>query len=137
MKPLSDRSLKMLEGVHPDMVKLVKLANIVYPLNVIEGKRTKERQAELMKSGATKTMNSLHCVEPLSLAVDIVPHDFDWKKPDSLVELRKCYYLAGVIASIAHFQNIGCRWGGDWDSDGDFADQTFNDLVHFELKGVH
>jgi len=137
MKPMGDRSLKNLELVHPDMVKLVKLAHIVYPLYVIEGKRSKERQAELLKSGASKTMNSLHCVDPLSLAVDIAPLDFDWKKAEHPNELRKCYYLAGVIKAIAHFNNIGVRFGGDWDGDNDFSDQTFNDLLHFELKGIH
>jgi peptidoglycan L-alanyl-D-glutamate endopeptidase CwlK len=25
------------------------------------------------------------------------------------------------------------RWGGDWDMDNDLSDNTFNDLVHFEL----
>jgi peptidoglycan L-alanyl-D-glutamate endopeptidase CwlK len=25
------------------------------------------------------------------------------------------------------------RWGGDWDGDQDFRDQTFDDLAHFEL----
>lgn len=25
------------------------------------------------------------------------------------------------------------RWGGDWDRDHDVKDQTFNDLVHFEV----
>jgi hypothetical protein len=29
---------------------------------------------------------------------------------------------------------IGLRWGGDWDSDKDFSDQNFDDLVHWELK---
>ena len=28
---------------------------------------------------------------------------------------------------------INVRWGGDWDSDLDFNDQKFLDLVHFEL----
>ncbi len=30
---------------------------------------------------------------------------------------------------------IEIRWGGDWDRDGDTTDQTFNDLVHWELWG--
>ena len=29
--------------------------------------------------------------------------------------------------------NIKLRWGGDWNDNKDFSDQTFDDLVHFEL----
>ena len=28
---------------------------------------------------------------------------------------------------------IRLRWGGDWDGDNELRDQTFNDLVHFEV----
>jgi len=30
--------------------------------------------------------------------------------------------------------NVSVRWGGDWDSDGEIADNSFDDLVHVELR---
>ena len=42
--------------------------------------------------------------------------------------------FAGYVQGVAEQLGIKIRWGGDWDSDFDFKDQTFNDLVHFELR---
>jgi hypothetical protein len=56
-----------------------------------------------------------------------------------LVECNKVfarfYYMAGRVQTLAESMGITIRWGGDWDSDKDFFDQTFDDLVHFELVG--
>ena len=51
---LSDRSKRNLRGVHPDLVRVVMRALEISPLDfvVIEGLRSRERQAELVKSGA-------------------------------------------------------------------------------------
>lgn len=69
----SQRSLNNLKGVHSDLVKEVRRALEISELDftVIEGVRTKERQAQLFKQGATKTMNSRHLT---GHAVDIVPY---------------------------------------------------------------
>ncbi len=37
------------------------------------------------------------------------------------------------MLAAAHDLGIELRWGGDWDRDAEFDDQTFNDLPHFEL----
>ena len=37
------------------------------------------------------------------------------------------------MQQAAKFMNVSLRWGGDWDGDGDRTDQTFNDLMHWEL----
>ncbi len=48
-------------------------------------------------------------------------------------------FLAGIVIGIAdEMYKSGevshkVRWGGDWDRDGDFNDETFKDLWHFEL----
>jgi peptidoglycan L-alanyl-D-glutamate endopeptidase CwlK len=58
---LSARSLKNLEGVHSVLVRLVhKVAETAPPFLITEGRRTKERQAELVKRGKSKTMHSRH-----------------------------------------------------------------------------
>ena len=69
---LSQRSRKRLEGVHSDLVAVVELAIIMPPVDftVIEGLRTPERQRQLYKAGATKTLNSRHLT---GHAVDLAP----------------------------------------------------------------
>ena len=59
---LGKRSLDRLKGVHPDLVIVVKRAIQLSAIDftVLEGLRTKERQAQLVKAGASKTMNSRH-----------------------------------------------------------------------------
>ena len=54
---LGKRSLSNLEGVHPDLVKVVNRAIELTQVDftVIEGLRTKERQAQLLKEKKTTT----------------------------------------------------------------------------------
>jgi hypothetical protein len=42
-------------------------------------------------------------------------------------------YVAGRIIQMAAEDGVLIRWGGDWDSDGDLTDQTFDDLFHLEV----
>ncbi len=70
--------------------------------------------------------------EPCSLAIDVVPYfngHVSWAE-------RDCAYFAGKVMEKARAMGIPLRWGCDWDSDNDTNDNTLNDLVHFELKGV-
>ena len=57
---LGKRSLSNLEGVHPDLIKVVNRAIELTQVDftVIEGLRTKERQAQLLKEKKTITLNS-------------------------------------------------------------------------------
>ena len=76
---LSQRSMDRLEGVHPDMVKCVTSAIewSKVDFGVICGTRTKSQQAELVKSGASQTMNSKHLpqeVDGFSHAVDLMAY---------------------------------------------------------------
>jgi len=50
----------------------------------------------------------------------------DWDK-------RPFDHFAGVVRAVAYEMDISIRWGGDWDGDWNLFDQTFNDLVHFEV----
>lgn len=70
--------------------------------------------------------NSKHNPYP-SRAVDVAPYPINWN------DLPRFYKFAEVVYETAKEMGIEVRWGGDWDSDGDFSDQTFNDLVHWEL----
>src|SRR5437899_12949534 len=96
-------------------------------------------------SKLTDPYDSKHVVgpkRPLSLAVDVAPYPVVWPNPPGgswsvgdLHALGRFYYFAGVVKTRALALGIPLRWGGDWDGDNDVFDQTFDDLVHFEIVG--
>lgn len=122
----SRRSEDNLQGVHPDLVKVVRLALTLSKrdFSVIEGVRTKARQQQLFKQGATKTLNSRHLT---GHAIDIVPYPLDWQAVSAFGELAKAMFAAATQL------NIPIRWGGDWNRNGRSDDETFYDGPHFEL----
>ena len=106
---LSERSLKNLVGVKDDLVRVVKRALEISDTDfaVIEGLRTKERQAYLVKKGASKTMNSKHLTGD---AVDIAPvidGKISW-------DFEHYYPLANAMAKAATELGVKVRWGGAW-----------------------
>lgn len=105
----SQRSLDNLKGVNADLVKVVHRALEISRVDfmVIEGVRTKKRQAELVKSGASKTMNSRHLT---GHAVDIVPvidGKISW-------DFSNYYPIAEAMATAAKELGVRVRWGGSW-----------------------
>lgn len=118
---LSKRSRSRLEGVHPDLVAVVELAIIMTPVDftVIEGRRTPERQRELYRAGATKTLNSRHLT---GHAVDLAPlvkGQVRWDWP-------LFHQLAPAVKDAAQALGVRIEWGGDW--------PRFPDGPHFELS---
>ena len=117
----SARSIKNLNGIHPDLRRVIDRALQDSPLDfvVIEGLRTKERQKQLVASGASKTLNSRHIT---GHAVDLVPIGpngkaaFDWPLYDR---------LGPAVKAAAHAEGVEIVWGGDW--------ARFKDGPHFEL----
>lgn len=117
---LSQKSLRRLEGVNPVLVQVVKRAIQITPIDfiVVEGLRTKERQAYLVEKGASKTMNSRHLTGD---AVDLAPIvdnkvSWDWKH---------FYPLAEAVKQAAKEVKVEVEWGGDWTS--------FKDGPHWQL----
>jgi hypothetical protein len=117
---LGAASLQRLAGVHPDLVKVVKRAIEITPIDftVLEGLRSRERQRQLVAKGASKTMNSYHLT---GHAVDIAPLvngkvSWDWQ-----------YYhpLAGAMKTAARELGVKVEWGGDW--------QRFKDGPHWQI----
>jgi peptidoglycan L-alanyl-D-glutamate endopeptidase CwlK len=72
---LSSRSKKSLEGVHPDLVKVIVRALEITPTDfgVSEGLRQYSRQVELMAQGKSQTLKSRHLEQKdgFSHAVDL------------------------------------------------------------------
>lgn len=104
--------------VHEAMHEVVLLASkrVEFNIRVNEGKRTKERQAQLVAAGASRTMNSRHLT---GHAVDLLPVvDID---KDGKVELEELYNwpLSFQIATAMKSASIDLKtpivWGGVWD----------------------
>ena len=117
---LGARSLARLEGVHPDLVRVVKKAAALSDLDftVLEGLRSVERQKQLVSQGASKTMNSRHIT---GHAVDLAPMiagEVSWAWP-------QYHKLAKVIKAAAAVEKVPLQWGGDW--------RAFKDGPHWEL----
>lgn len=106
----SDTSINRLNGVNDNLVKVVKraLELSTQDFAVLEGLRTKERQAELVRKGASQTMNSKHIT---GRAVDLVPIvggkvSWDWKY---------FYPIAEAVRKAAKELGVQVKWGGAWE----------------------
>ena len=138
---LGSKSLMTLKGVHPDLVKVVKRAIEITSIDftVIEGLRTRARQRQLVRKGASKTMNSRHIT---GHAVDIAPLiggkvRWDWPL---------FFKLADAMKQAAKEVGVKVRWGGNWrihdiassSKDGKAMNKaypgSFPDGPHFELS---
>lgn len=117
---LSQRSLKRLEGVHPRLVALVKVASALTPVDfmVTEGLRTPARQAALVRAGASRTKRSRHLTGHAVDVAALVDGQVRWDWP---LYPR----IAAAFKAAAARQGTAMIWGGDWPS--------LRDGPHFEL----
>ena len=109
MFKLSKRSLDNLEGVNPALVAVVKLAitRTEVDFGVIEGLRTRERQVELVRAGASQTMKSKHLN---GMAVDLMAY-VDGR---GCWELHPYFEVAKAMRNAALEFKVPIRWGGAW-----------------------
>ena len=139
---LSERSLKSLEGVDPNLVKIVKRAIEITEQDfiVIEGVRSKEQCYINYGKGRTAAQCSAKGVptkyaqpslskvtwlnDPLASkhvtgnAVDLVPYPIDWNTISKFTTISK------AMKQAAKELGVDLEWGGDW---------TKKDYPHFEL----
>jgi len=127
-----------------------------YDNTITEGHRPQGRQDALYNGTPQRTKvrwpNSKHNTVP-ARAVDSCPYlpgrGIPWPRPPRdwnnrgdraayIKDLAQFYHYAGFVegAAAGRGQAGRLRWGGDWDRDHDLADQTFDDLVHFEDRGA-
>jgi peptidoglycan L-alanyl-D-glutamate endopeptidase CwlK len=120
--------LTNLHGIHPDLRRVMDraLQEAPFAFVVTEGLRTLARQRELVRIGASRTLDSRHLT---GHAVDLVPYvDID---KDGRVEVEEMYSwplyykLAPVIKAAADKEDVAIVWGGDW--------VKFRDGPHWEL----
>lgn len=128
MRQWDARSLRNLAGIHPDLRRVMDraLQDAPFAFIVTEGLRTVARQKELVRIGASKTMNSRHIT---GHAVDLVP--FVDVNADGKVSAEEMYSwplyhrLAPVVKAAAVKEGVALVWGGDW--------RSFKDGPHWEL----
>ena len=139
-------SKERLAGVHPLLIKCAFSVVKVFDISIAMGVRTTEEQQALYAIGRTTELDrspvtncdginkkSKHQIKAdgLSHAIDVNPYPIDFNN-------KERYYLMwglflGVSQSILEHSDYKLRWGGDWDGDNEFDDQTFIDLPHIEL----
>lgn len=120
MFSLGPRSKTRLNGVHPDLVKVVERAIEITTVDftVLEGLRSPERQKTLMEAGASQTLNSRHIT---GHAVDLgawVDDQVDWSWP-------LYHKIAAAMKEAAKELDVAIVCGADW--------KRFPDGPHFEL----
>ena len=139
---LSERSLKSLEGVNPNLVKVVERAIELTEQDflVLEGVRSKEqcyinygkgrtaaqcsakgvptKYAQPNLSKVTWLNNPLASKHVTGNAVDLVPYPVTWD------DLNKFKLINEAMQKAAQELGVSLDWGGDW---------TKKDYPHFEL----
>lgn len=128
MPTYSARSCANLAEAHPALQAVFREVIEVIDHTVIEGYRGRVEQDAAYHAGKSKLPypQSKHNRTP-AWAVDACPYPIDWN------DRARFFFLAGAVFQAAYKLGVKMRWGGDWDGDGAWRDQTFHDLPHFEL----
>ena len=120
MYTLGARSRERMQGVHPDLIKVVERAIELTTVDftVLEGVRSVERQRKLYEAGASQTLNGRHIT---GHAVDLgawIEDEVRWDWP----LYRK---IAAAMKEAAKEIDVKIVCGADW--------KRFPDGPHFEL----
>lgn len=137
MPSFSTKSLQQLATCHPDLQTIFHEVIQHFDCTIIEGFRGQEAQNKAFDEGKSKLRwpNGKHNAYP-SNAVDVAPcinGKIDWNK------LNQFYYFGGFVLGIAEMLKLqrkiihDVRYGGDWNRNDCVTDESFLDLVHFEL----
>ena len=130
------RSLDRLNGVNTRLVSVVHRALELSTVDftVVEGLRSKQRQAQLYAQGRTTagkivtwTLKSKHID---GLAVDLAPFadgKIDWSDSKKFDAIAKAMFMAAAELGIK------IRWGKDWNANGIIGERGESDSPHFEL----
>jgi hypothetical protein len=127
---LGKTSLSKLNGVHPNLVKVIKRAIELtsQDFSVNEGLRTLERQKRLVAAGASRTLNSKHLkqADGYGHASDLIPWgDFDGNGTKEISWAWENFYpIAEAMRAAAKELNIRVRWGGCWETLNDTTKPT-------------
>ena len=121
---LNARSQQTLTGIHPDLVRVVIRAHALCEADgldfiVTDGVRSKEKQAELVRAGKSKTNKSRHLTgHAVDLCASHGPKDVSWEPADLKA-------IAQRMKAAATELGVALEWGGDW--------KSFIDMPHYQL----
>jgi peptidoglycan LD-endopeptidase CwlK len=120
---LDETSQARLALVHADLRRVAELAahKCDFCFIITEGLRDPEKQAKLVKIGASRTINSKHLTGCAVDVAAVVDGEVRWDWPLYL-QIARCFKTSALELGIP------ITWGGDW--------RTFKDGPHFELVRV-
>ena len=147
MPHYSVKSEDQLDTAEHDLQRLFSEVIKHYDNTIIQGWRPLFEQEKLWRAGLSKVKQGKHNTSP-SQAVDSAPYlpnrGIPWpqvpqnwanksERDAYIKDIAQFYSYGGFVLGVAANMGIQIRWGGDWDRDNEVMDQSFNDLVHFEL----
>jgi len=139
------RSSTILKTCHTALRSLFVEVVKTYDCKVIQGGRSIDEEMQAIRTGHSKLLSpteSKHVIAPgirtLSDAVDVAPYPVVWPNDgmspaEHMHAVGRFYHFAGYVLRVAEYLGTPVRWGGDWNGDLIFSDQTFDDLDHFEV----
>ncbi len=135
MNKYGSKSLENLRTCHPDLQKLFEIVVEYFDNTILEGHRGEKAQNAAFAEGKSKLRwpYGNHNAYP-SNAVDVIPYPIDWNDRERII------YFAGFVMGVAKILKKNgviqhdIRWGGDWNENTQLKDNSFDDLVHFEIK---
>ena len=128
MNSYSKSSSDKLATCHPSLQILFNKVLKHFDHTILCGHRGKEDQNKAYDAGKSQLRYPFgkHNQSP-SIAVDVIPYPIDWNDRERMT------YFAGQVVALGRQLNIEIRWGGDWNRDTQVKDNSFDDLVHFEI----
>jgi len=131
----SSRSIRVFGELNADLRAVCNEAIKHIDFSLIDGHRTTAQQQQKFAQGVSKldgiTKRSKHQgVDGVSWAFDFIPAPFtNWN--DHVLFASYAHYFRGIAIA----KGIELTWGGDWNRNFRWHDQTFHDYPHIELTG--
>lgn len=154
MPSFGTKSREVLETLHLVLAELCTRVVEHYNITLLVGYRDMVTQNKAFRSGVSskKWPESRHNTLP-AMAVDAAPwpipegwgdlegqtlhaRDLDWKERVKFYQMVTAFRFVWSQMCAEHPEiadNYTLRFGADWDGDGDYRDQEFDDLVHIEI----
>ena len=138
----STRSATRLAECHADLRALFDEVIKHRDCSILCGARSQADQDQAVAERRSKAVwpTSNHNVDGVrrvtSWACDVSPYPIDWENLERFAGFAE-FVLETAAAMLADGRmTYAVRWGGDWDGDGDWRDERFLDMPHYELVGV-
>lgn len=128
MPTFGQHSIEQLATCDPRLQAVFNEVIKYWDCTVLEGHRGQAAQDAAFATGKSQKRwpNGNHNSMP-SRAVDVAPFPVDWN------DTRRMLYFAGFVMGVAWKMGVQLRYGGDWNRDTQVKDNSFQDLVHFEI----